>query len=102
MVHTQAFFCHSSLGSRIYLKELSIAQHKKSLSQNENSSTQNEIALEGLEGGDLALIFSYYTGGSLGWAPNNVACDQDDWWKYAFIKWNNGATESAWVRASYK
>ena len=93
LVHTQAFFCHSSLGSKIHLKGLSIAQNK-------NGLNAGQITKEGIEGADLALIFSYPVPDVLGWAYQSTIC-MGDWGKqnrFAVTYWHNDSpATNAWV-----
>ena len=99
MVHTQARFCHSSLGARIHLKQLSIERtkgvdylygddHKEA-----NNKHVTEIQREKINGANGAL-FMGYLGNQWqleGWASGG-ACDKVGGYGLVYWLWNPALT----------
>ena len=103
MVHTQAKFCHSSLGARIHLKQLSIEQTKgiNYLYGEEHKEANNkhvsQIQEEKINGANAALFLGYL-GNSwqvMGWHGNGHACAKNGGYGLVYWLWNPAMT--AWV-----
>ena len=99
LVHAQALFCHSSLGTKIELKELSIMKMKgmhwsKGRKPGERAW---DLAEKYAKGADLTLQFAgcqkagypKETGcvGTPGWGPLNALCGRHESRRWAFSQW---------------
>ena len=110
MVHTQAKFCHSSLGVRIHLKQLSI-ERNKGVRYNEPKApckipacTINQIKNEKLNSAQEKSLngglFVGYLGNQWkveGWAQAGAACTKMGGWAIVYWIWNPPLTAKIMV-----
>jgi len=95
MVHAQAMYCHSSLGVRIELKELSV-QRMTGMRFWENKEGERawQLAHEHAKGADLVLQFAGCSSceSAAGWAPGwGTICGDHDEDRWAYAVWHGVA-----------
>ena len=93
MVHAQAMYCHSSLGVRIELKELSVERMTgMRFRENKKGERAWQLAKQYAKGADLVLQFAGCpptgcTESAAGWAPLGTICGKYDTNRWAYAVW---------------
>merc|ERR1712083_892141 len=105
LVHIQAYYCHSSLGSQIKISTLSVTHYnKKWVASEAGEKTCNAITTANLKGADLMVYMAYDKDqtGPAGIASGGVVCDttaniQKE--KQSISEWFSNTTIFAWTAA---